>query len=187
MNAFKKALVAVAIAMAGLSTGAQAAIIGDTITLTSTDGTSTAIIDSGKDKIEFENVKSFFNFDFTETKLFIDISNLPIVKYDFEDNFNFVFSGFQDVISGFTFVDSAPKFNIFTSDNYSYDAHTITINFSGAQAQNKNSRMEFNILTTAVIPEVPAPGNAVPEPASAALLGLGLLAIATARRKFAKK
>lgn len=46
---------------------------------------------------------------------------------------------------------------------------------------------EFVNSTLSATIDRAAPGNAVPEPASAALLGLGLLAVATARRKFAKK
>ncbi len=185
MNAFKKAVFAATIAIAGFSTSAaHAALInGDEITLASGSSSAAVAITNG---VEFSNIADYLSFDFSATQLLVTISKSLPNKFVFASNLSsFVFSGFDDAISGFTLTSNAPQFKNFDTNNFSLNINnSITLNFAGVAPANDNAQLIFSIITK---PTTPAPGNAIPEPASAALLGLGLLAFAGARRKFAKK
>jgi hypothetical protein len=182
MNTVKKAVVATIVAIAGFSSSAQAALIGDTITLSGASVSSSS--QTIGNNVEFSGIAQYLNFDFTATGLIVTVPSLPSVKYDFAANLgSFTFSGFDDVITGLTLQSNDPKFDNFVASNYSFGAHSITLDFSGIQAQNKNSTLVFNI---ALAPDASVPGASVPEPTSVALIGLGLFGVAVSRRKSGK-
>jgi len=90
-----------------------------------------------------------------------------------------VFSGFNETITGLTFGSHSPKFNNLGDNTYLLDSATnsIILNFSGVSPHNSQATLVLNITTPAG-----ATANDVPEPATAALLGLGLLGVAASRR-----
>ena len=184
MKAFKKAVFAAAMVMASFSPGAQATVIGDQITLSGNSFiTGPVTIGTG---IEFRSVNDYFNFDFTDFSLTISLTSAigNGAQFKFDDYGTLKFTGFDDKITKLTLSEVSPTFSGSLVSNYTFADHSISLDFSKVTAQNKNSTLVFNINTAS---DPIAPGASVPEPASAALLGLGLLAVATARRKFAKK
>ena len=182
MNVFKKAVLAASVAIAGFSTGAHAALIGNSITLTNGSYTETATVDNG---IEFSGIADYLDFDFSATGLTVTLWAEMPKKADFPSDLgNFVFTGFADPVSTFALVTNAPKFNNFQETNFSFDATSITLNLSGIQPQNDQARLIFSFVPTS---QDGGAGNNVPEPTTVALLGLGLLGVAAARRKAGKR
>jgi threonine dehydrogenase-like Zn-dependent dehydrogenase len=108
---------------------------------------------------------------------------VPNSNYTFANLGKYVFSGFDDVITGLSLESNSPKFDGSVVDNFSFTAHSITIDFSAAKAQNNNASLVLNIATAGAS----AQGSDVPEPGSVAIIGLGLLGLAASRRKFAKR
>jgi hypothetical protein len=182
MNAFKKAVFAATFAMAGFSTGAHATLIGDKITLTYGSYTETDTIGNG---IEFSGIANYLDFDFSATQLTVMISKILPHKYTFPTTLSsVVFSKFDDLTTGFTLISNSPQFKDFGPSDYSFNAGSLTLNFAGVEPANENAELVFGIVAS---PAIPPASNDVPEPATVALLGLGLLSIAASRRKFSKK
>lgn len=188
MNGFKKAVFAAALVFGGFSTSAYAGLINDSITLTgkldgSTVSSQTQTIAAGTTP-EFTNIASYLNFNFDQNSLTITVNkDTPTTAFPSTLG-SFVFSGFNETITGLTFGSNSPRFNNFGASDYFLDTTTNTIgfDFSGVSPQNSQATLVFNIAT---------PGgttaNDVPEPATVALLGLGLLGFAAARRKAGKR
>lgn len=182
MNAFKKAVLAATVAIAGFSTGAHAALIGNSITLTNGSYTEIATVNNG---IEFSGIADYLDFDFSATELTVTLSADKPKKGDFPSNLgNFVFTGFADPVSAFRLELNAPKFNNFDETDYSFNPTSITLNLSGIQPQNDNARLIFSFVPAS---QGGGTGNNVPEPATVALLGLGLLGVAASRRRAGKR
>lgn len=186
MNALKKAVFAATFAAAGFATSAQAALIGDEITLTGKiDGSMVssrnATIGAGN---EFTGIASYLNFNFDQDTLIVTVNKLPIKDYTFSANLgSFVFSGFDDKITELKVIKDTPKFNNFDAGDFFLNTsdNSITLNFSGVRPQNNESTFIAGIATSAG-----APAASVPEPTTIALFGLGLLAVTAFRRKSGK-
>ena len=172
MNILKKMLLVTAFAAAfGVTTGAHASLIGNTITATGTSvSPGTAVIGSG---IEFSGIFDYINFDFGASTLTL---TSPISGVSWSGFGDYVFSGFTDVITGLT-IASNKGFSGDVITDFSFGAHSITLNMDAGRAQNKNAELVFNIAT--------APTN-VPEPGTVAMFGLGMLSLVASRRKPAK-
>jgi hypothetical protein len=183
MKIIKKAVL-VACMAAGFSTGANASLIGDTITgtgtgLFSTANTSSAIIGSG---IEFSGMNGLVKFDFNANSLTLSVIDKNAIWGSLG---SFVFTNFDDTITSFVISPSNGNNGIhgFDQSDLSFGQHSITLNVRGVNPQNINSTLIFDIGTTPV--GVPAQGT-VPEPTTVALLGLGLFGVAASRRKSAR-
>ena len=184
MNSFKKVVFAVTMAIAGFSGAAHASLINDSITLTGklTGNNVTSQNAVITNAIEFSNIASYLNFDFSGTQLTVTVNDNIPDDFSFSNNLGtFVFSNFDDKISNFVINSNAPKFNNFGATDFSFNDHSISLNFAGVEPQNRNARLIFDITADPAVP-----GAAVPEPATVALLGLGLLGVAASRRKFGK-
>ncbi|WP_194714378.1 PEP-CTERM sorting domain-containing protein [Noviherbaspirillum soli] len=188
MNGFKKAFSVAALVIAGFSTSAYAGLINDTITLTgkldgTTSSTQTKTIVAGTTP-EFINIATYLNFNFDQNSLTITVNNNTPTSAFSSTLGKFVFSGFDETITGLTLSSNSPKFNNFGDTDYVLNSvtNTISFDFSGVSPQNSNSTLVFNIGT----PGSTSSSN-VPEPATVALLGLGLLGAAAARRDAGKR
>lgn len=188
MNGFKKAVFAAALVFSGFSTSAYAGLINDSITLTgklngSTISSQTRTIIAGVTP-EFTNIATYLNFNFDQNLLTITVNkDTPTTAFPSTLG-DFVFSGFNETITGLTFGSNSPKFNNLGDNTYLLDSATnsIILNFSGVSPHNSQATLVLNITTPAG-----ATANDVPEPATAALLGLGLLGVAASRRKAGKR
>lgn len=162
-------------------TPAKAILIGDTITATGSglhpydrrsDGSAT--IGAG---VEFSWVANNLLFDFGANTL--TVTNHGIVGGVTSEE-HFVFAGFDEVIESVSIASNTGYSGTFfvgfaktIVNNFSFDAHSITLDMSDWRA-NPASALVFNIT------EASAP---VPEPATAMLVGLGLLGLACTRRR----
>jgi hypothetical protein len=180
MNVLKKVFLAATL-VAGVSTGAQAGLIGDTITgtgtgLVSANGTNSAVIGNS---FEFVGMGGKVWFDFTPTQLILTVQNKNVCWGDMG---TYVFSGFDDTITSFVW---APENNNLisgiTAADLSFANHSLSVRVHAGGPINVNSALDFNINVP-----VSVPGTSIPEPTSVALLGLGLLGFAAARRKSVK-
>lgn len=180
MNVLKKAFLAATL-VAGVSTGAQASLIGDTITgtgtgLLSATGTNSAVIGGS---FEFIGMGGKVWFDFTPTQLILTVQDKNV---SWADMGTYVFTGFDDTITSFAW---APENNNLisgiTAGDLSFANHSLSVRVHAGSPRNVNSELDFNINAPA-----PVPSTSIPEPTSVALLGLGLLGFAAARRKSVK-
>jgi hypothetical protein len=173
MNTIKKMLLAIGFAASlGATTGAHASLIGDSIIATGyLLSPTTATIGAGN---EF-SISNLVFFDFGASTLTITTPNSN-QGVSWGDIGSYVFSGFDSTITNVT-VASNMGFGTDLTNDFSFTAHSITLDFDGGSTQNKNSQLVFNIATT--------PAAVVPEPTTVALVGLGLLGFAASRRKSA--
>jgi hypothetical protein len=191
MNCIKKTILAACVAAATISPFASAALIGDAIMGTGTGlsvGSST--IGNG---IEFTGMNGLVNFDFSDNMLTLTVNDK---NARWSDLGSYVFSGFDNVITGFSMsplnTTGNNGFTGFSASDLTFGPHSIALNIGAGFVQNKNSTIAFDLLSTSAVPVPPAgsefsePGSEVPEPTSIALLGLGLLAVAAARWKSTK-
>lgn len=155
---------------------ANATLMANTVTATGSGlGPSTAIVGAGP---EFTGIGGAINFDFGANTL--TLTRIPNGgPLSWTGLGNYTFSGFTDVITGFS-VNSilSQQFSGSPLSNFSFGAHSLTINFDSFGTQNKNSILVYNIATTSAIAATP-----IPEPATPALFGLGLLGIAIACKR----
>lgn len=166
----RTALFALLIAFAGLcsSSTARATLIGDNISASGfLLGPSSATIGAGT---EFTGILGLMNFNFGASTLTVT-TNVPFdVPVIFAGSY--VFSGFDDTITGFN-VAWAGGWAGTIVNNPAFSAHTLTLDLNGLWAK-ADSKLVFNIETASAIPD---------NGATVAMVGLGLLGLASLRRK----
>lgn len=176
-NKWKTLAATLLMAAAGtLAAPANATLMANTLTATGNGlGPGTAIVGAGA---EFAGIWGAINFDFgTNTLTLTRAPNGGPLSWTGWGNYTF--SGFTDVITGFS-VDPllSQQFSGSPLSNFSFGAHSLTINFDTFGTQNKNSILVYNIATASAIAATP-----IPEPETTAIFGLGLLGIAIARKR----
>jgi len=141
----------------------QATLIGDTISATGSQlGPASATIGAG---VEFVGVGGFLQFDFGASTLTISDG----VVSSWSAFGNYVFSGFDQTITGLS-IASNTGFSGSIVNNFSFTSNSITFDFNPSSQRTADSVLVFNI-------------QQVPEPATLALLGLGLAGLGFSRRK----
>lgn len=176
-NKWKTLAAALLMTAAGtLAAPANATLMGNTVTATGTGlGPSAAVVAAGA---EFTGIAGAINFDFGANTLTLTriLNGGPLSWTGWG---NYTFSGFTDVITGFSVNPLlSQQFSGSPLSDFSFGAHSLTINFDAFGTQNKNSILVYNIATTSAITATP-----IPEPATTAIFGLGLLGIAIARKR----
>ncbi len=149
--------------MYGLSHQTQGAMIGDTITGAglALSPSTPVIIDNS---VEFGGILGELTFDFSEGEL--TISKPTGLGTSWSDFGDYVFSGFDDEITGFA-LDSNSGFNpsSFITDN-SFTSSSLTLVMSPGSAGG-HAQATFTITQN----------SAVPEPSIGSLLGISLIGL----------
>ena len=110
-------------------------------------------------------VGGFLQFDFGASTLTISDG----VVSSWSAFGNYVFSGFDQTITGLS-IASNTGFSGSIVNNFSFTSNSITFDFNPSSQRTADSVLVFNI-------------QQVPEPATLALLGLGLAGLGFSRRK----
>jgi hypothetical protein len=174
MKILKKSIFAACL-VAGFSTGANASLLGDTVTASGIglyssnyNNANNSTIGNG---VEFTGIAGYMNFDFDANTLTIS----PNTGVSWGGFGTYTFNGFSNEITGLS-MTAVSDFTGTVLEGFTFDAHSISINMGNGNAYYPGrSSLVFNIETAQV-----------PEPATIALMGLGLLGFAASRRKSAK-
>lgn len=158
---------------------AHSALMGDTITASgnslypNSETIAPRIVTHGSEFFGIGVIRGL-EFDFDAHTLSIQVNDTSLTEWNGLGDF--VFAGFDDVITSVT-IASNTGFSGSVVDNFSFSAHSITLDMSsGVQAPSGNPVLVFDINQSSV---------AIAEPATAALIGFGLLGLAYTRRRAA--
>jgi hypothetical protein len=164
-------LAAALVGVVGISP-ARASLIGDTVTATGFNlFPGSATIGAG---VEFAGVSSYISFDFAADTLTL----LPVGDLIGFESFGFyVFGAFDDTILNVSIATNT-GFSGSVVQNFSYDAHSITLDMSSTQIA-EGAQLVFHIQT--------APAGVPDTASSAMLLGFALGSCVHARSRTARR